>query len=333
MDLAGKRFVLVGGAGFIGSHTTDLLLQHDVAEVILYDDFSRGSWANIEGALHDPRCKVFEVGGNICRKDMLTAALRQADGVFHFAALWLLQCLEFPRAAFDVNITGTFNVIEACVENGVKRLVYSSSASVYGDAVEEPMTEDHPLNNQTLYGATKIAGEALARAMHHRFGLPYVGLRYMNVYGPRQDYKGAYVAVIIRFLDSIMQRRPLTVHGDGSQAYDFVYVEDCARANVLAMQAPSVDRFYNVGTGIKTSLLELASLIKLLTGSSEAIELGGKAASLVKSRVGSTRRAEDELGFRAATSLESGLRKLIDWYAAARGMTAPSLVACGTGRT
>ena len=174
--------------------------------------------------------------------------------MFHFAALWLLQCHEYPRAAFDVNIRGTFNVLEACVANAVGRLVYSSSASVYGDAVEEPMTEDHPFNIANFYGATKVAGEAMARSLHGRYGLDYVGLRYMNVYGPRQDYRGAYIAVIMKMLDAIDRGEPLVLFGDGSQAYDFVYVGDCAAANVCAMKAVTTDRFYNVGTGVRTSL-------------------------------------------------------------------------------
>ena len=161
------------------------------------------------------------------------AALKGADGVFHFAALWLLQCHDYPRAAFDVNVRGTFNVMEACVAGGVKRLVYSSSASVYGDAVEEPMTEDHPFNNKNFYGATKICGEAMLRAFHHRYGLNYVGLRYMNVYGPRQDYRGAYIAVIMKMLDAIDRGEGPTIYGDGSEAFDFVAVEDCAQGKPL----------------------------------------------------------------------------------------------------
>ena len=183
--------MVIGGAGLIGSHTVDALLREDVREIVVYDNFVRGTHENLTGALRDPRVRIFEAGGDICQTDILDAALRGADGVFHFAALWLLQCHEYPRTAFDVNIRGAFNVFEACLANDVQRLVYSSSASVYGDAVEEPMSEDHPFHNKNFYGATKIAGEAMARALHHRYGLQYAGLRYMNVYGPRQDYEGA----------------------------------------------------------------------------------------------------------------------------------------------
>ena len=171
MELNGKRLVVIGGAGLIGSHTVDQLLQHDVKEVLIYDNFVRGTPENLANALKDPRVRINEAGGDITQTDVLENAITGADGVFHFAALWLLQCHEFPRTAFDVNVRGTFNVLDACVRQGVKRLVWSSSASVYGDARTEPMDEDHPYDNKNFYGATKICGEAMARAYHHRYGL------------------------------------------------------------------------------------------------------------------------------------------------------------------
>jgi UDP-glucose 4-epimerase len=314
MDIRGKRLVVVGGAGLIGSHTVDQLLHEDVQEIVIYDNFVRGTTENLAGALKDPRVKVFEAGGDICQSDILNAAIKGADGVFHFAALWLLQCHEYPRAAFDVNIRGTFNVLEACVANKVQRLVYSSSASVYGDAVEEPMTEDHPFNNKNFYGATKIAGEAMARAFHHRYGLNVVGLRYMNVYGPRQDYRGAYIAVIMKMLDAIDRGEGPTIFGDGSEAFDFVAVEDCGRANVCAMKADAVDRFYNVGTGKRTSLKEIAEMLLRLTGSNQPIQYAPRSqATLVRNRIGCPKRAKADLGFEAKVPLEEGLKQLIAW--------------------
>ena len=200
MEINGSRILVIGGAGLIGSHVVEELLKEDIREVIIYDNFCRGTHENLQGALKDPRCKIFEIGGDILQTDILDAAMKNVDGVIHLAALWLLQCYEYPRAAFDVNIRGTFNVLEACVNHKIKRLVYSSSASVYGDAVEEPMTEDHPYNNWTFYGATKIACEHMFKAFHRRYELEGVGLRYMNVYGARQDYKGAYIAVMMKIL-------------------------------------------------------------------------------------------------------------------------------------
>jgi UDP-glucose 4-epimerase len=314
MDIRGKKFVVIGGAGLIGSHAVDLLTRQDVGQIVIYDNFMRGTPENIADALTDPRVKVYDVGGDICQSDILNAALNGVDGVFHFAALWLLQCHEFPRAAFDVNIRGTFNVLEACVQQGVKRLVYSSSASVYGDAVEEPMTEDHPFNNKNFYGATKIAGEAMARAFHHRYGLNVVGLRYMNVYGPRQDYRGAYIAVIMKMLDAIDRGEGPTILGDGSEAFDFVAVKDCGRANLCAMRADAVDSFYNVGTGKRTSLKELAEMLLRLTGSNQPIQYAPRSqATLVRNRIGSPKRAAAEIGFVAEMPLEQGLRELIGW--------------------
>lgn len=314
MDLKGKRLVLIGGAGLIGSHTADHLLAEDVREIIIYDNFVRGRIENLGNALKDPRVKIFDIGGDILQTDILEAALDKADGVFHFAALWLLQCHEFPRSAFDVNVRGTFNVMEACIKKGVKRLVYSSSASVYGDAVAEPMTEDHPFNNKNFYGATKICGEAMLRAFHHRYGLDYVGLRYMNVYGPRQDYRGAYIAVIMKMLDAIDRGEGPTILGDGSEAFDFVAVEDCGRANVCAMKADATDRFYNVGTGKRTSLKQLAEMLLELTRCKKPINYAPRSqATLVRNRIGCAKRAKAEITFEARLDLKEGLRRLIDW--------------------
>ena len=316
MDIKGKKLVLIGGAGLIGSHTVDQLVKEDVKEIVIYDNFVRGRTENLSDALKDPRVKIFDVGGDVLQTDILQSALEGADGVFHLAALWLLQCHDFPRSAFDVNVRGTFNVMEACVKKGVERLIYSSSASVYGDAVEEPMTEDHPFNNQNFYGATKICGEAMLRSFHHRYGLNYVGLRYMNVHGPRQDYHGAYIAVIMKMLDAIDQGQGPTIMGDGAEAFDFVAVEDCGIANVCAMKADTKDRFYNVGTGKRTSLKELAEMLLVLTGCTKPINYAPRSqATLVRNRIGSAERASREIEFTARVELIEGLKSLIEWRA------------------
>ena len=316
MDIRGKKLLVIGGAGLIGSHTVDALLREDVKEVIVYDNFVRGRMENLAQARQDPRFKVYDIGGDILQTDILEAAMQGVDGVFHLAALWLLQCHEFPRSAFDVNVRGTFNVMEACTKAGVQRLVYSSSASVYGDALSEPMSEDHPFNNKNFYGATKICGEAMLRSFHHRYGLDYVGLRYMNVYGPRQDYQGAYIAVIMKMLDAIDRGESPTILGDGSEAFDFVAVEDCAQANVCAMKASATDAFYNVGTGVRTSLKQLAELLLELTGSTQPINYAPRnQATLVRNRIGCPRKASAEIGYTAAIELREGLQRLIDWRA------------------
>ncbi|SLM30720.1 NAD dependent epimerase/dehydratase protein [Desulfamplus magnetovallimortis] len=318
MDINGKKFLVIGGAGFIGSHLVDLLTKEDVAEIRIFDNFTRGSEENIAHALMDPRVKVFDLGGELLHRDILDSAMKGMDGVFHLAALWLLHCYDFPRSAFEVNMGGTFNVLEAMLNNGIRRLVYSSSASVYGDAVEEPITENHPYNNTNFYGATKIAGEQMCRALYHRYKdtekyFNYAGLRYMNVYGSRQDYQGTYIAVIMKILDRLDQGLPPVVYGDGSQAYDFIYVKDCAQANIDAMKSDVTDSFYNVGTGIKTSIKELAELILEVTNSDMQIEYAPGGLTFVKNRVGSPDMAKKEIGFKAKIELKQGLKELIKW--------------------
>jgi len=318
MDLRGRRVLVIGGAGFIGSHVVEQLVREDLGEIIVYDDFTRGTVTNLETALRDPRVKIFEQGGNILHTDLLDTAMKGVDCVFHLAALWLLHCNDFPRSAFEVNIRGTFNVLEACVANQVGRLIYSSSASVYGDAVEIPMTEEHPFNNRTFYGATKVAGEQMCRAFHQRYGLDYVGLRYMNVYGPRQDERGAYTSVIMKVLDRIGRAQGPIVFGDGSQTYDFISVTDVARANVLAAKADVTDRCYNVGRGAGTTVRDLVGELLRLTGSRLEIEYQPAGQTFVTQRIGSTDNAKRDLGFEAQIDLTQGLQDLIDWQAGGR---------------
>jgi len=285
-------------------------------QVRIYDNFSRGTRTNLEKALSDPRAEVFADGGDILHSDTLLRAMAGMDGVYHLAALWLLQCHEYPRSAFEVNVLGTMNVIEAVIASGVKRLVFSSSASVYGDAVTEPMEEEHPLNCQELYGATKVCGEKLLQALYNREqcrkgGFEYVGLRYMNVYGPRQDDKGAYVGVIVRILNALDAGDQPVVHGDGSQAYDFVDVRDCARANILAMKSFTTNQYYNVGTGIKTSVAEVLRLINNIHPNKMLPRFEHGERSFVRTRVGDTKKAFRDLNFRATVDLQEGLRNFM----------------------
>ena len=216
MDIANSRCLVIGGAGFIGSFVVKELLKENISEVIIYDNFARGKIENIEDALLDERCKIFPLGGDIRETDVLNEAMKNVDYVFCLAAMWLLHCKDFPRTAFDVNIAGTFNVLEACVKNNIKKLIWSSSASVYGDAAEIPMTEDHPFKNKNFYGATKIAGEAMATAFNDRYGLSIIGLRYMNVYGPGQDQTAAYTGVVPIMLNKIDANETPVINGDGS---------------------------------------------------------------------------------------------------------------------
>lgn len=317
MKLENARILVIGGSGFIGNFVVREILRHPVKEVIVYDNFSRGKMGNIEDVLVDPRCKIFPFGGDIRDIDILDKAMEDMDYVFQLAAMWLLHCKDFPRTAFEVNIAGTFNVLEACVRHNVKKLIYSSSASVYGDAVQIPMKEDHPFNNKNFYGATKIAGEAICTAFNDRFGLNVIGLRYMNVYGPGQDQHAAYTGVVPIMLNKIAANETPIINGDGSQAYDFIYVEDVARANVMALESEVTHGYYNVGTEIQTTIRELCNLILRLKDSNLSVEYkpysSDDARQFVKNRIGSAELAKKELGFEHKFSLEEGLQKLIDW--------------------
>ena len=261
--------------------------------------------------------QIYPNGGDIRDTDVLNDAMKNIDIVIHLAAMWLLHCKDYPRTAFKVNIEGTFNVLEACVKNNIQRLIYSSSASVYGDALEVPMTENHPFNNRNFYGATKISGEAMCRAYYDRYGLNYVGLRYMNVYGPNQDQNAAYTGVIPNLLNKIDSNESLLINGDGSQAYDFINVRDAALCNIAAIESRKTDQFYNVGTGIQTSIDQLCNLILEIKKSDLKVKYkpykNNDNRQFVKNRIGSTEKAKSELGFQYKISLEQGIKNLIDW--------------------
>lgn len=317
MELKGKKCLVIGGAGFIGGFVVAELLREGAGEVIIYDNFARGKMDNISESLKDSRCSIYPTGGDVRETDILNDAMKGVDYVFHLAAMWLLHCKDYPRTAFDVNIGGTFNVLEACVRNGVKKLIYSSSASVYGDAVEVPMTEEHPFNNKNFYGATKISGEAMCTAYNDRYGLSVIGLRYMNVYGPGQDQHAVYSGVVPIMLNKIDANESPVINGDGTQAYDFIYVEDVARCNVAALKSEVNFGYYNVGTGVQTTIRELCDTILRLKKSDLKVTYKPYSAddsrALVKNRIGSKEKAEREIGFLYNFNLEQGLLRLIDW--------------------
>ena len=317
MEIKDSKILVIGGAGFIGSFVVKELLKHPVKEVVIYDNFARGNKQYLQEQLKDERCSIFPFGGDIRETDILDTAVQGKDYVISLAAMWLLHCKDYPRTAFDVNIAGTFNVFEACVKHKVKKLIWSSSASVYGDALELPMTEEHPFNNKNFYGASKIAGEAMATAFNDRYGLKIIGLRYMNVYGPHQDQTAAYTGVVPIMLNKIEANEAPSINGDGSQAYDFVYVEDVARANVQALLSDQDFGMYNVGTEVQTTINELCEMILKLKESDLKVQYNpyseDDARSMVKNRIGSRVKAEQDLGFKYKYELKEGLEKLIQW--------------------
>ncbi len=303
---------MTGGAGFVGSTIVDQLIVAGAAEVRIVDNFVRGSWNNLAWALEQPGVKVIE--GDIRDKDLVDQAIASVDYVFHQAALRITRCAEAPREAIEVLIDGTFNVLEAAVAHNVKKVIAASSASVYGEPSYLPIDESHPFNNRTMYGAAKIANEQMLRALHDTSGLDYVALRPFNIYGPRMDVAGVYTEVLIRWLDAIEANEPPLIFGDGTQAMDFVYVDDVARANLLAVESDATDEVFNVGTGIQTSLYELCCLLLSLTGSRLQPEYRAqRAVAHVQVRRAAVEKAACVLGFESTIHLEQGLQELLRW--------------------
>lgn len=315
MDLTDKRVLVIGGAGFIGSHVVDRLLRTPVAEVVVYDSLFRGSMRNLEDALGDPRLTVLEDHPDIRDLDRLTTAMRGVDGVFNLAAIGIVSCNESPDLGYAINVEGNWNVFRAATRCGVRKVVHSSSASVYGQPQFVPMVEEHPYNNRTMYGAHKIAAEHLLLSLGEAFPLEWAALRYFNVYGPRQDSKGAYTSVLHKVLDRLYAGEPPVLFGDGTQMLDFVHVTDVAAANVRAMESDATEGFFNVCSGTGTTLREVVAMLSDLTGvhippvyREETVP-----SKLVTKRIGGPGKSADRLGFSTAVTLRDGLRSLVEW--------------------
>lgn len=314
MELSGKKVIVTGGAGFIGSHIVDQLLETDVAKVIILDTLVRGSLDNIAAASGDERVSFHKADIRFTHE--IDGFFEDVDGCFHLATLRITQCAEEPRKALEVMIDGTYNVLESCVRHSVERVVFSSSASVYGMADVFPTKEDHhPWSNNTWYGATKVCGEGMLRAFKEMFDLDYIALRYFNVYGPRMDIFGKYTEVLIRWMECFERGERPKVFGDGTQTMDFVYVEDVARANVVAMQADVSDRAFNVARSEETSLLQLLDALAEACGAGKVAPefLAERKVNPVPRRLADVSAIESELGFRAETALPEGLRRLSEW--------------------
>ncbi|NUP46701.1 MAG: NAD-dependent epimerase/dehydratase family protein [Catenulispora sp.] len=314
--MTGARALVTGGAGTIGSHVVDRLLDAGAASVVVLDNLVRGRRENLAAALADGRVRLVE--GDIRDRGLLAELTAGQDLVFHLAAIRITQCAEEPRLANEVLVDGTFNVLEAAAAAGVRKVVASSSASVYGLAEHFPTDErHHPYNNDTFYGAAKAFNEAMLRSFRSMYGLDYVALRYFNVYGPRMDIHGLYTEVLIRWMERIVAGTPPLILGDGSQTMDFVHVADIARANVLAAAADVTDEVFNVACGVETSLNELAKTLLEVMGSDLPVEYGPpRAVNGVTRRLADTSTADARLGFRAEIGLREGLADLVQWWQA-----------------
>lgn len=318
MTMPFKRVLITGGAGLIGSHITDQLVRENNPEIVVFDNFVRGRRENLAWAMANGNVKIVE--GDIRDPKHLHAVMQGIDLVFHMAAIRITQCAEEPRLALEVLADGTFNVLEAAVANKVSKVVAASSASIYGLADEFPtMEKHHPYNNRTLYGAAKVFNEGLLRSFSDMYGLNYVALRYFNVYGPRMDIYGAYTEVLIRWMERIAAGQPPLILGAGSQTMDFIYVEDIARANILAAKSGVKDDVFNVASGVETSLDGLAASLLKVMGSNLKPEYGpARKVNAVPRRLAETQNAKNKIGFAAQVNLEEGLRRLVDWWKASK---------------
>ncbi len=319
MTIEGQRCIVTGGAGTIGSTIVDQLAEQRAAEIIVLDNLVRGRRENLASALSSGT-KVRLVEGDIRDRKLVNELMPGIDLVFHQAAIRITQCAEEPRLAVDVLVQGTYEVIEAAANAGVRKVIAASSASVYGLATEFPTPEDHhPYANDTLYGAAKTFNEGLLRSFHAMRGLDYVALRYFNVYGPRMDIYGLYTEVLIRWMERIEAGEAPLILGDGTQTMDFVFTEDIARANLLAATSEATDEVFNIGSGTETSLAELAQTLLRVMGSDLRPEFGPpRTVNAVTRRLADVSLARQRLGWKAEIRLEEGLRRLVSWWRAQR---------------
>lgn len=323
MDIRDSSILVTGGCGLIGSTTIDLLLRdHSPGRIVILDNLDRGTLANVEPALRDPRVSL--VRGDIRDVPLVHEVTRGMDAVIHMATLRITACAAEPREALGVMCDGSFNVLEAAQAAGVRKVVAASSASIYGLAERFPTAEDHhPYNNRTWYGASKIMLEGLLRSFNDMYGLPYVALRYFNVYGPRMDIHGKYTEVLIRWMERIAAGQPPLILGDGKTTMDFVYIEDVARSNILALASDATDEAFNVASGTETSLNELADALLAVMGSGLRPEYGPeRKVNPVARRLADIQKAQRMLGFEPTVTLEDGLTRLVAWWRANRDRAA-----------
>jgi UDP-glucose 4-epimerase len=316
MNLQGKKILVTGGAGFIGSHVIDLLLNENCSEVVVIDNMERGRRENIAEAMLSGRVRLIE--GDIRDRALLEDLVSHSDLVFHHAALRITQCAEDPRLAIEVMVDATFNLLDLCVKHKVEKVIAASSASIYGMAEQFPTSESHhPYNNWTLYGAAKTFNEGILRSFHHMYGLNYSALRFFNVYGPRMDIHGVYTEVLIRWMDRIAAGEAPVIFGDSYQTMDFIYVDDVARANILAAKADATDEVFNIASGTETSLGQLAEMLTSVMGSGVIPEFApARKVNPVQRRLADVEKASRLLGFETTVSLEQGLRRLVNWWQA-----------------
>jgi UDP-glucose 4-epimerase len=328
VDLKGKRILVTGGAGFIGSHIVDLLVKEDVTAVTVIDNMIRGRMENLAAATQHGIVRVID--GDIRDRELMNRLVSDADIVFHQAALRITHCAAEPRHAMEAMVNASYDLLELCVAHKIEKVIAASSASVYGMAETFPIGESHhSYDNRTLYGTAKTFLEGILRCFKEMYGLDYLAFRYFNAYGPRMDLHGRYTEVLVRWMDRIRGGEPPLIFGDGKQTMDFVDVRDVARANILGAKSAVSDEVFNIASGIETSLTQLAKqLLEVMNSPLQPEYRPERKVNPVQRRLADVRKAEWLLGFRSQVTLEHGLRDLVTWWQAERD--AKPLLAIGT---
>lgn len=316
MNIEGAKILVTGGCGLIGSTTIDQLLREDVGQIVIYDNLTRGSMHNVAEILNDKRVTL--VKGDIRDVEATRRVTEGMDAVIHMAAIRITACAAEPREAFEVMCAGSFNVVEAAHLAGVKRIVCASTASIYGLADNFPTTEkDHPYNNRTWYGASKIMLEGLLRSFNDMYGTEYCAFRYFNVYGPRMDIHGKYTEVLIRWMERIEAGQPPLILGDGKTSMDFIYIDDIARANVAGLKSDVTDEVFNVASGVETTLNDLAEALMRVMGKKLTPDYGPeRKVNAVPRRLASIEKTKRMLGWAPEVDLDEGLERLVTWWRA-----------------
>jgi len=310
-----RRVLVTGGAGFIGSHLVDALVTRG-DRVVVVDNLSVGSRANL--AQHDGSGRVDFHGDDVLDGARMNALLDGIDVVFHLATQCVRLSLFDPEIVHKVNTEGTLRMLMASVERRVPRFVYVSSSEAFGSAQTVPMSEDHPFDPTTIYGASKLAGEHYTTAFHRTRGLDTVIVRPFNTYGPREHFEGAYGEVIPKFVVRAMNGKRPIVFGDGKQTRDFTYVEDTVRGMLLAADAPMLSgRSVNIARGVEVSINEIARLVLDACARNDIQpEYGPERPADVRRHYGDITRAREQLGFAPQTSIDDGIRRYVAWFRA-----------------
>lgn len=319
-EFAERNVLVTGGAGFVGSNAVDRLVGLG-AKVTLLDDFYTGDLANLRSAPTDLRI----VEGSVTDQGLVEALVREADYVIHMAARNIIASTKNPREDFATNIGGTLNVLMAARESRACRIVYTSSASVYGNARHLPINEDDSTNMLSPYAVSKFCGENYCKAFFESYDVPVTSVRYSNVYGPSQRPENPYCGVVAKFFSAVMAGRPPVIHGDGEQTRDYTFVNDAVEATLLAVISPRADgQVYNVGTGRETSVNNLADLIIRISGQDvRPIHVDRRDIDNIRRRVLNVEKARGELRWTPETTLETGLRATHDWLLRQQGWQGP----------